>query len=89
MASLDALIFAAAAGFALVIVITTIVIVGIHREERYLTLANRSAPGAVAQLARLVLGRYVRREVERPDAGERQDDDDEACTPGRAPWPWG
>jgi hypothetical protein len=88
MASLDASIFAAASGFALVLVITIIVIVGIHREERYQTLANRSAPGAIAQLARLVLGRYVRREVERPDAEGQQDDDDEAYTPGRAPWPW-
>jgi hypothetical protein len=83
MASLDALIFAAAAGFALVLVITIVVIVGIHREERYQTLANRSAPGAVAQLARLVLGRYVRREVGRPDAEELHDD--EALAPGRGP----
>jgi hypothetical protein len=43
-------------------VITIVVIVGIHQEERYLTLTNKRAPGAAAQLARIVLGRYVRKE---------------------------
>ena len=85
MAAIDALIFAGAAGFALVIVITFVVIVGIHREERYLTLANRNAPGAMAQLARLVLGRYVRRETDGPDARGRRDE--EAVTPGRIQGP--
>jgi len=64
MAAIAAIIFAAAAGFAIVIVITVIVIIGVHREERYLTLGNRSAPGVIAQLARLVLGRYLRREYD-------------------------
>jgi hypothetical protein len=86
MAALEALIFAGVAGFTLVIVITFLVIVGIHREERYLTLANRNAPGAVAQLARLVLGRYVRRETDNADPPGRQDE--AAFTPGRAPGPW-
>lgn len=62
MAAIDAVIFMAAAGFAFVIVITIVVIVGIHQEERYLTLTNKRAPGAAAQLARIVLGRYVRKE---------------------------
>jgi hypothetical protein len=86
MAALEALIFAGVAGFTLVIVITFLVIVGIHREERYLTLANRNAPGAVAQLARLVLGRYVRRENDPEARGRRQDD--EAFTPDRRRQPW-
>ena len=64
MAAIDAAIFAAAAGFAVVIVVTIIVIVGVHREERFMTLGNRTAPGAVARLARLVLGRYLRREYD-------------------------
>jgi hypothetical protein len=85
MAAIDALIFAGAAGFALVIVVTIIVIVGIHREERYQTLANRTAPGAMAQLARLVLGRYVRKETD--DARSRECLDEE-YTSGRPPWPW-
>jgi hypothetical protein len=86
MAVIDALIFAGAAGFALVIVITIIVIVGIHREERYHTLANRTAPGAMAQLARLVLGRYVRKESD--DSRSRECLDEDAYTPRRSPWPW-
>lgn len=85
MAAIDALIFAGAAGFALVVVITFIVIVGIHREERYQTLANRTAPGAMAQLARLVLGRYVRRETD--DACSRERLDEDAYTPRRSPRP--
>jgi hypothetical protein len=62
MAAIDAVMFAGAAGFAFVIVVTIIVIVGIHQEERYLTLTNKKAPGIAAHLARIVLGRYVRRE---------------------------
>jgi hypothetical protein len=62
MAAIDVIIFAVAAGFAFAVLTTVIVIIGIRKEERYLTLMNRTAPGAVAQLARIVLGRYVRRE---------------------------
>lgn len=86
MAAINALIFAGAAGFAFVIAVTIIVIVGIHREERYRTLANRTAPGAIAQLARLVLGRYVRRETD--DACPRERLDEDEYTPRRSPWPW-
>jgi len=62
MAAIEVIIFAAAAGFAFAVLITVMVIIGIRKEERYLTLMNRTAPGAIAQLARIVLGRYVRRE---------------------------
>jgi hypothetical protein len=62
MAAIEVIIFAAAAGFAFAVLITVMVIIGIRKEERYLTLLNRTAPGAIAQLARIVLGRYVRRE---------------------------
>jgi hypothetical protein len=78
MAAIDALIFAGAAGFALVVVITVIVIVGVHQEERHQSLANRTAPGAVAQIARLILGRYVRREN---GQGAHDDDDDDEKLP--------
>jgi hypothetical protein len=64
MALLSVIVFAAAAGFAFVIVITIIVIIGVHQEERYMTLEHRNAPGAMAQIARIVLGRYVRKEQE-------------------------
>ena len=62
MAAIEVIIFATAAGFAFAVVITVVVIIGIRKEERYLTLLNRTAPGAIAQLARIVVGRYVRRE---------------------------
>jgi hypothetical protein len=62
MAAIDIITFAVAAGFAFAVLITVVVIIGIRKEERYLTLMNKTAPGAMAQLARIVLGRYVRRE---------------------------
>jgi hypothetical protein len=62
MAAIEWIVFASAAGFALVVVI---VIIGVHQEERYLTLTDRTAPSAIARLARLVLGRYVRKEGDR------------------------
>jgi hypothetical protein len=62
MAAIEVIVFAAAAGCAFVIVMTIIVIVGVHREERHLTLLNKSAPGPTALIARIVLGRYVRKE---------------------------
>lgn len=66
MAAIYTTIFVVAAGFAFVIVVTVVVIVGVRREERYMTLENRQAPGATAHLARMVLGRYVRREYDAP-----------------------
>ncbi len=65
MAAIELVVFAVAAGFAFVAVISVIVIVGVRQEERYLTLTHRNAPSAIAQLARLVLGRYVRKEGDR------------------------
>lgn len=62
MAAIDVIIFAAAAGFAFAVLITVVVIIGIRKEERYLSLMNKTAPGAIAQLTRIVLGRYVRKE---------------------------
>lgn len=62
MAAIEAIVFVAAAGFAFILVITVIVVIGIRQEERYQTLEHRTAPSAVAQLARIVLGRYVRSE---------------------------
>jgi hypothetical protein len=66
MAAIEVIIFAVAAGFAFAVLITVIVIIGIRREERYQTLINKTAPGAMAQLARIVLGRYVRKEQAGP-----------------------
>jgi hypothetical protein len=74
MAAIEVISFAAAAGFAFAVVVTVVVIIGIRTEERYLTLMNKTAPGAIAQLARIVLGRYVRRE-QRWSAEQRDPDD--------------
>jgi NADH:ubiquinone oxidoreductase subunit 6 (subunit J) len=74
MAAIEVIVFIVAAGVAFAVVITIIVIIGVRQEERYLTLTHRTAPGAIAQLARMVLGRYVRKEQ---DARiERRDPDD-------------
>jgi hypothetical protein len=62
MATIEAIVFIGAGGFAFVVVISIIVIIGVHQEERYMTLEHRTAPGAMAQLARIILGRYVRKE---------------------------
>ncbi len=62
MAALGAIIFAAGAGFGLVVVVTVIVIIGVRQEERYMTLEHRQAPSALAQFARIIVGRYVRKE---------------------------
>jgi hypothetical protein len=62
MAALGVIVFAAGAGFAVVIVITIMVIIGIHQEERYMSLWDKNAPTAMALLARIVLGRYIRRQ---------------------------
>jgi hypothetical protein len=64
MAAIELIIFAGAAGFAFVVLMFVIVIIGVRQEERYLTLANRTAPSAMAQLARIVLGRYFRKEYD-------------------------
>ncbi len=74
MAAIEAIVFVAAAGFAFIVVITVIVVIGIRQEERYQTLEDRTAPSAVAQLARIVLGRYVRRE-DHKSSGYRHPDD--------------
>jgi hypothetical protein len=65
MAAIEAIVFIGAGGFAFFVVISIIVIIGVHQEERYMTLEHRTAPSAMAQLARIILGRYVRKEQHR------------------------
>jgi|HubBroStandDraft_4_1064222.scaffolds.fasta_scaffold289494_2 hypothetical protein len=74
MTAIDAIVFAAAAGFALVVVITLVVIIGIRQEERYQTLANKNAPSVMAQLTRVVLGNYLRKEDAAATSRDRADD---------------
>jgi hypothetical protein len=75
MAAIVAIVFAVAAGFAFVAAIFVIVIIGVRREERYLTFSNKTAPGAVALLARIVLGRYERKDRSRRRQHSRYPDD--------------
>jgi len=56
MAAIDAIVFVVAAGFAFAVLITIVVIIGVHREERRLTLTRSTPPGAMARIARIVLG---------------------------------
>jgi hypothetical protein len=74
MAAIEVIVFTVAAGFMFAVAITIIVIIGIRQEERYLTLTDRTAPGAIAQLARIVVCRYVRREQD--STVERRPPDD-------------
>jgi len=69
MAVLGVITFAAAAGFGFSVVITIIVIIGVRQEERHMTFMRQHAPGAVARLARRILGRYVLA-AERDDPGD-------------------
>jgi hypothetical protein len=62
MAAIDAIVFAVAAGFAFAVLITVIVIIGVHQEERRLTLTRSTPPGIMARLARIVLGWNVRKD---------------------------
>jgi hypothetical protein len=73
-AVIAAIVFAAGAGFAFVVVISVVVIIGVRQEERYLTFEDRTAPGAAALLARIVLGRYVRKERRDRTSRVRPDD---------------
>jgi hypothetical protein len=61
MAAIEAIVFAVAAGFAFAVLVTIIVIIGIHQEERRWSLNSGRAPSLIAQLARIVLGCEVRR----------------------------
>ena len=77
MAAIEVIVFLVAAGFAFAVVITIIVIIGVRQEERYLTLTNRTAPGLMAELARIVLGRYVRKEQDARIEHRDPDDPDD------------
>jgi len=59
MAAIAAIVFATAAGFAVIVVATVLVIIGVHQEERRQTLAHGDPPTGAALLARCVLGAYV------------------------------
>lgn len=62
MAIIEAIVFVAAAGFGLVVVVSVAAIIGISQEERRHTMTSTCAPTALAGLTRRVVGRYVRSE---------------------------
>jgi hypothetical protein len=59
MAAIDMLVFVTAAGFAVVVTATILVIIGVHQEERRGTLARKPPPTIPALLARRILGTYI------------------------------
>ncbi|HEU5419263.1 MAG TPA: hypothetical protein VFV41_16345 [Streptosporangiaceae bacterium] len=80
MAAIEAMLFAVAAGFAVIVVATILVIIGIRQEERRKTiLGGHVPPTACALLARRILGaHFYLIPEERPGIGE---------DPGEEP-PW-
>jgi hypothetical protein len=59
MAAVDGIVLAGMAGFAIIIIIATVlVIIGVHQEERRSTLTDRP-PTIPALLARRILGGYL------------------------------
>jgi hypothetical protein len=83
MAAIYVLLFITAAGFAVIVIATILVIIGVRQEERYNTfLRGDPPPTTCALLARWVLGAYVQMLPERrPELDEHRDD------PGDEP-PW-
>lgn len=73
MAAIEAIMFAGGAGFAVIIVITVLVIIGVRQEQAVLdregrrTFAHRDPPTVLALLARRVLGaRFLQGPMEPP-----------------------
>jgi hypothetical protein len=59
MAAIETLVLVAGAiGFAFVAIATTVVIIGIHQEERRMTAAHGGPPTGLAMLARRMLGAH-------------------------------
>ena len=67
MPAIEALAFAVSAGFAVVLVATTLAIIGIGHEERLHTFKRRRPPTIPALLARRILGVYIRRTLDVQD----------------------
>jgi hypothetical protein len=67
MAAVEAIVFAGAAGFAVIVVATILVIIGVRQEQRVMeregrqTFARQEPPTILALLARRVLGAHFNR----------------------------
>jgi hypothetical protein len=84
MLAIEAVVFSVSAGFAVVIVGTALVIVGIRHEERCGTLTRQHPPTLLAILARRVLGTYIRRPSKgHAERGEPTETPQEANVPGQ------
>jgi hypothetical protein len=59
MAAIETIVFAGAAGFAVILIATVLVIVGVYQEERRWTLADYGPPTIAASLARRILGTHA------------------------------
>jgi hypothetical protein len=55
-------------GFAVILAAVLLVTIGVHQEEKRLTFARRRGPTGTARVARLIVGRYVRRTEPDPQA---------------------
>jgi uncharacterized membrane protein len=67
ISAIEAVGFAVSAGFAVVLVATTLAIIGISHEQRHHTFKRQRPPTIPALLARRILGVYVRRTLEVDD----------------------
>jgi hypothetical protein len=73
MAAIEAIVFAGTAGFAVIIVATVLVIVGVRQEERRWTFPGQGPPTIPALLARRVLGAHANFLADPADDGGSED----------------
>jgi hypothetical protein len=59
MAAIEILVLVVVAGFVLAGIVTAVVIIGIHQEERQVTLGSRGAASRSSAMARRVLGARI------------------------------
>jgi hypothetical protein len=74
MAVIEAIVFAGAAGFAVIVIMTVLVIVGVRQEEQRWTLADCGPPTIAALLARRILRTHTR--LPRGERSGRDDGED-------------
>jgi hypothetical protein len=58
MAVIWVILFVTAAAFAVIVIATVLVVIGVHQEERRWTLAHGDPPTVLALLARRILGAH-------------------------------
>ena len=95
MLVVELLVFIVAAAFALIVVATVLVIIGVHQEERYQTFVRRGEhdrmlvhggpPTIPALLARRVLGAYIYLLPEAWPELDRPEEEEESSSSQRVP----